>query len=564
MTECASRPPLHLLGGGRSRPQETGPGEVGSKAFQLMRLDRLGLRVPPAVVVSTELCRRYHAEGGRLPEDFASELARGVSRLEEVAGARLGDRRRPLLVAVRSGAPVSMPGMMDTLLNVGLNDESVRGLVRATGDPHLAWDSYRRLVQAYAELHGAPAAPFRQALDEYLDDAAREPRELDAHALREVTKANLRLCAQLTGEPFPQQPLAQLRAAVEIVLRSWCSARAMAYRHLSGLSDDIGTAVMIQSMVFGNAGAQSGSGVGFTRDPATGERRLYVDFLFDAQGEDVVSGRHAVENASRLAARLPGVHAELVRVADVLERELGDMQDFEFTVQGGVLYLLQARNGKRTPWAALRIALDLVDEGIIGRAEALERLEQVDLDAIERVELAAPPGVAPVASATPASHGIAVGRIALDLKRARELAPGGPVLLVRESTSTEDIDGIALAEGILTRTGGRTSHAAVVARQLGKVCLVGCRALRIDLDARTLRIGDLGLTEGDVLTLDGQGGDVYASELPVRRERPRAALERVFAWRAGGSEREAGVPPGAGLALPPVDAREGDGMVMGW
>ncbi len=527
--------PFHtflVVPGGEPQP-EASRATMGGKGFGLLRLARLGLPVPPAFVLDTGYCRSYFENGHRLPKGFRETLARGIARLEEASGKQFGGARRPLLVAVRSGAPVSMPGMMDTILNVGLNDQTVQGLMRMTGNPRLAWDSYRRLLHGFAEVVlEARGDAFDHVVDAHIvADGVASDRELDTAALRQITHDYLELTQALGSHPFPQDPMDQLEAACEAVFRSWMSARAIEYRRLNGIDDGAGTAVTVQAMAFGNAGGASGAGVGFTRNPATGENALYIDFLFNAQGEDVVSGRHAVQDTARLPFVLPGVHADLNRIKSVLEREFRDMQDFEFTVESGQLYLLQVRRGKRTPWAALKIAADLVDEELIDEGEALERLEAIDLDHIERVRLVGQVD-APLAVATPAGTGVAVGAIALDPMRAAELAAAGtPVILVRADIDTADVAGFAAADGILTAAGGRTSHAAVVARQLGKVCLVGCAALSVDPASRCCRIGGRDFREGDALSLDGDRGHVYAGRMPVTRERPTALLERVAGWR---------------------------------
>jgi pyruvate,orthophosphate dikinase len=525
---------VRFFGTGLVTGGEPEPGEVGNKAANLIRLSRLGLPVPPGFVLGTGLCRGYFERGGRLPEGFRERLAVELRQLENATGSFFGSVRRPLLLAVRSGAPVSMPGMMETVLDVGVNDAVVQGLIRRTGNPRLAWDCYRRLVESYGEVVlGCPAPGFEEIVERAVRAAGVDGvHELEASALERVTAEALERLRAASGEPFPQDPWAQLEGAVEAVLRSWRSDRARAYRRAHGLGDELGTAVTVQAMVFGNAGATSGSGVGFTRDPSTGADELYLDFAFNAQGEDVVSGRQALADARSLARLLPGVEAELRRVKTVLEGELGDLQDFEFTVQAGQLYLLQTRAGKRTPWAALRIAVDLVKEGVIDPETALERLADLDLGRLERRRLA-DADRQPLACATGAGVGVAVGRVALDPGRAVEMAgAGAPVILVRRDTSTADYEGMAAAEGILTRVGGRTSHAAVVARQLGKVCLVGCRELELDDRHRRCRIAGRDLTEGDQLSLDGDGGRVYAGAVPVVRERPEEALAEVERWRS--------------------------------
>jgi pyruvate,orthophosphate dikinase len=409
----------------------------------------------------------------------------------------------------------------------------VPGLLRLTGNPRLVWDSYRRLIQSFAEVvQGCSPAPFDEMLRLQLRRAdAASVRELDFHALKEAAKAALGIYESQTGSPFPQRPAEQLAAAVEAVFASWNSDRAREYRRLKQIDDNSGTAVTVQRMVYGNAGGTSGSGVGFTRDPSTGAPAPYLDFLFNAQGEDVVSGRQQAQDAAALTALLPDAAEELVRVAQVLEREFRDVQEFEFTLQDGRLYLLQTRTAKRTAWATLRSTVDLVDEGLIDPSIALQRLAGIELDRLEqlRVDTMA----APLAQGVPAGIGVASGAIALDAAAARRLKAGGAqVLLVRDHPSTEDIAGIAIADGLLTASGGRTSHAAVVARQLDKVCVVGCEALSIDASRRRCRLGDLELAEGDAISLDGGSGAVYAGNVPVVREAPQALLQRVAAWRA--------------------------------
>jgi pyruvate,orthophosphate dikinase len=532
---AGSRDHLHFVLAGAPAPAEASADTVGSKAFGLLRLARLGLSVPPAFVLDTTLCRRYFERSRRLPDDLPDVLAYGLARLEAATGHAFGSPRRPLVVSVRSGAPTSMPGMMETILNVGLNDESVRGLLRLTGNPRQTRDCYSRLVRGFATIvRGAEARPF-DALSEHECEKAglSSARELDSAALGRIVADSLELTQAMTGEPFPQDPMAQLLGAVEAVFRSWDSEKARHYRRLNGIDDRTGTAVMVQAMVFGNAGSDSGAGVGFTRDPATGENRLYLDFLFNAQGEDVVSGHHAVHDTEILPRRLPAVAAELDRIKTVLEDEFRDMQDFEFTVENGRLYLLQTRDGKRTPWAALRIAVDMVREQRIAPAEALRRLDGVALDRLARLRIAPAAATVPIASAVPATIGVATGEIVFDPKRAVECrSQGRKVILVRQNIATDDIEGLVAAEGVLAAAGGRTSHAAIVARQLGKVCLVGCTALRFDAMRSECVLGQERLHEGDYVTLDGNTGRIYAGRLPLIHERPEAELTELTAWRS--------------------------------
>jgi pyruvate,orthophosphate dikinase len=524
-------------------PSEAPAEAVGNKAANLIRMAAAGLSVPPGFVLPTSTCRTVMDNAGRLPVATTEHLGHGVRELERTTDRSFGGERRPLLVSVRSGAPVSMPGMLDTVLNVGLCDRTLSALVRATGNPRHAWDSYRRLVQTYAEVvRGAPAEPFTRALDEHLrTEGVPAVAELDVAALKALTQRFLALYVEATGSPFPQDPVEQLTGAVGAVFRSWNSARAVEYRRLNNLDDLIGTAVTVQAMVFGNMGGTSGSGVGFTRDPATGENELYLDFLWNAQGEDVVSGRCAVQSASGLRDARPELFGRLRGAAVRLESLFRDAQDFEFTVEEGSLFLLQTRSAKRTPMAALRIACEQVKEGLIDESTALARLAGLDLGAISTVRVAAAPGARPVGSGTPAGTGVAVGEAVFDPQRAAAAAAAGrPVVLIRADISTNDIAGLAAATGILTARGGRTSHAAVVARQLNKVCVVGCRDLRLGADGRSCHVGAGMIVEGDTVSLDGHTGQIYAGALEVIREAPTAYLAEVERWKARSAPSGAG------------------------
>ena len=507
---------------------------IGAKAHGLGRIARAGLRVPDAAVLKTSFWRsRMDAPAD--DERLRGALTGAVGALQGRTGLRLGSSRRPLLLSVRSGAPVSMPGMLETVLNVGLCEVSARGLIALTGNPRLAWDSYRRFVESFAAVvHGCPREPFEQAVRARLGAAGvQSPRELTARMLEDLTRAHLERFAELTGEQFPQDPVDQLVAAVGAVLTSWGAPKARDYRRLREIPDDLGTAVILQRMVFGNAGGVSGAGVGFTRDPALGGRRLYMDFLLDAQGEDIVAGRQAVEGSSELAVIAPDLLAEIEQVCPRLEAEFGDAQEFELTAQEGELFLLQTRTAKRTPWAALRIATDHVHEGLISPETALARLDDLDLEAIRRVHVDAPQGTEALCHAIPASVGVATGPLALDRDAAERIARTGTApVLVRSHAVTEDLVAVAVSAGVLTGTGGRTSHAAVVARELGKPCLVGCSELELDLTARTARIGERLLAEGDVICLDAESGLVFAGAPAVIEERPTEELGEVAAWRA--------------------------------
>ncbi len=516
-----------------------GPDAIGAKAHGLARMARAGLRVPPAVVLTTALSRRLPV-GDAAAKETREVTASALGVLEAASGLRLGDRLCPLVVSVRSGAPVSMPGMLETVLDVGLSDRTVGGFAAATGNPRLAWDCYRRLVESFAAVvHGCSSEPFRRAVQEQVSAAGVErPMQLEALQLRELTFDHLERFHELTGERFPDDPQTQLEQAVLAVLRSWQSPKAREYRRFGNVSDDLGTAVILQRMVFGNAGGRSGSGVGFTRDPALGEPRLYMDFAVDAQGEDIVAGRQSLHRVEDPSAIERGLREELENACRLLEAELGDAQEFEFTVQDGELFLLQSRTAKRTPWAALRIAVDQVAEGLIAPETALERLADIDLSALSRQRVRGASERTALARAVPASLGVATGRLALDAAAVARLADDGePPVLVRHATSTDDVAAVARSAGVLAATGGRTSHAAVVARELGKPCLVGCDSLVIDLDARTATIGSRTLAEGDEITLDGESGLVFAGSPEVVEERPVAELAVVAAWR---DDRQAG------------------------
>ncbi|HVN43179.1 MAG TPA: PEP/pyruvate-binding domain-containing protein [Steroidobacteraceae bacterium] len=521
---------VFLIGCGPGGPAAGGVEVMGFKAFNLARMAQLGIPVPPAFVLGTRWCGDFLASGGHLSDAARNQVRSCVRYLEHDSGLGFGSQRRPLLLSVRSGAPVSMPGMLDTVLNVGLCDSTIPGLLRLTGNPRLAWDSYRRLVLSFAEVvKGVEPAVFNGVLREVLRSQRVERVEmLDFRGLRELTARQLEAYATAVGESFPQSPAEQLDAAVAAVFASWNSAKAVAYRRASRIADDLGTAVTVQRMVFGNSGGNSGAGVAFTRDPATGEDALYLDFAFNAQGEDVVSGRTALEHGQNLSVRMPEVSAELQRLKALLEREFRDAQEFEFTVENGRLLLLQTRAAKRTPLAALRIAVEQLDSGLITPAEARRHLEAVDLAAIEIVQLTGSDGAVPLATGIAASVGVACGQIVLDPERVVRFAQSGaPVLLVREDMATSDVVAIHTAVGILTAHGGRTSHAAVVARQLGKPCIVGCNELRVAADGRTCSLGGRTMHEGEVLSLDANTGTVFAGEPRVRRERPTALLDRL-------------------------------------
>ncbi len=506
----------------------------GSKAAQLWRMAHLGLNVPPAFVLSTALCGRMEKDPAETSAAVAALLKKGMRYLESATGRVFGDRRRPLLVSVRSGAEKSMPGMLETVLDVGITDAAVSGLMRLYGNPRLAFDSRRRFIEAYCEVvAGLPRAPFEAELAACLHaEGLTVDRELDPAALEQLCRRYLDLAQERFGVTVPEDPERQLATAAEAVFRSWQAPKAQEYRRLNHLEGLSGTAVTVQAMVFGNAGARSGAGVAFSRNPATGEPGIYADMLFEAQGEDVVSGRRQPVGLARLETVLPEVAKGLTKGIAALESASRDVQDVEFTIEEGELFFLQTRAAKRTPRAALRIAVDLVAEGICDRRQGLALLDGVDLSA---VGLSRFTGAAEVAArGVPASPGTASGRLAFDLEAARRWSgEGAPVILARPDIATDDIAGMALAVGILTSVGGRTAHAAVVARQLGRVCIVGCDGLRIDLEARRARLGTAEVAEGDWLSLDGEAGEVFVGRREIVTVQPEAELQTVARWKTG-------------------------------
>ncbi|MBP8190764.1 MAG: pyruvate, phosphate dikinase [Aquabacterium sp.] len=522
---------LYFIGCGspeqRASQQETATAQnMGFKAYNLLRMADLGLPVPAAFVLGTAWCAdEVHREQACHIDTWGP----GLSALQSRLGQTLGDPRRPLLLSVRSGAPVSMPGMMETLLNIGLCDATVPGFLRQTGNPRLVWDSYRRLVATYGEVvAGLDARVFESETEAVA--AGRDERSLDFADLRDLTHRYLAVYEQHAGCLFPQDPHQQLAQAIQAVMASWQSAKACEYRRVNHLSDSIGTAVTVQTMVFGNAGGRSGAGVGFTRDPATGEPRLWVDFLFNAQGEDVVSGRRSAHGSDELASVLPATWQALQSATQQLEHALTDMQDIEFTVQEGQLYMLQTRNGKRTPQAAARIALDMWDEGLITPEVALDRTAGLDADALISSRIVSPEGqpLNPLAHAATACNGVAIGEIVLDTERAKaRQAQGAACILVRRDAETSDIAALEAAQGLLTQRGARTSHAAVVARQLGKVCLVGCGEMHVDETQRIIRFGETVLHEGDTITLDGNEGAIYQGAVRTVQDVPEEILARL-------------------------------------
>ncbi|MFN7458336.1 MAG: pyruvate, phosphate dikinase, partial [Gemmatimonas sp.] len=491
---------------------------LGGKGANLAEMTNLGVPVPPGFTIAADQCVAYLEHGG-ISDTLRSEVEAALVRLETVSGKRFGDPANPLLVSVRSGAAVSMPGMMETILNLGLNDETVEGLAAASGNARFAFDSYRRFVQMYADVVlGVNIHRFEQLLaTKRLTTGVSSDAELSAEALRTLVTEYQQLVRAATGADFPSDPQVQLWGAIEAVWKSWTLKKAVDYRKVNGIPHTLGTGVNIVSMVFGNRGSDSGTGVAFTRDPSTGERRFYGEFLVNAQGEDVVAGIRTPLHIDEMATQLPGAYEALLETQGRLERHFRDMQDIEFTVERGTLYLLQTRTGKRTTAAALRIALDMVEEGLISEREAVLRLQPNQLDQLLHRVIASTSQATPIAVGLPASPGAASGVAVFDPDVAeRRHHQGEQVILVREETTPEDFHGIVAARAVLTARGGMTSHAAVVARGMGKCAIVGCTAMDILSDQRSMRVGEVVVTEGDWLTLDGGTGRVFLGDLPTQ------------------------------------------------
>ena len=505
---------------------------LGGKGANLAEMARLGLPVPPGFTISTEVCTYYYARSSSYPSGLKEQARAALARIEKTVGRRFGDPEKPLLVSVRSGARASMPGMMDTILNLGLNDQTVAGLARETANPRFAYDCYRRFVQMYGDvvLGLKPESKTeRDPFEVVLEEKKRARRveldtDLDADALRELVAEFKALIRTRRGVAFPEDPEQQLWGAIGAVFGSWMNERAMVYRRLNAIPDTWGTAVNVQAMVFGNTGPDSGTGVAFTRDPATGENVFYGEFLMNAQGEDVVAGVRTPLPITALERENPKVYAHLVKIRRILERHYRDVMDIEFTIQQGTLYMLQCRVGKRTALAAVRIALDMVRERLITRDEALRRVEPDSIEQLLRptfdlkAKEAASAAGRLLARGLAAGPGAAAGRIAFHADDAEtRAARGESVILVRIETSPEDLRGMAASRGILTARGGMTSHAALVGRQMGKVCVVGCESLLIDYEAGTLRISgrDTVLREGDEVAIDGSTGEVFQGGIPT-------------------------------------------------
>ncbi len=534
------------FGGGQAEGLGTQKELLGGKGANLHDMTSLGLPVPAGFTISTEVCSFYYGNQNSYPKELQSEVERALAKLEQQMGLRFGNPEKPLLVSVRSGARVSMPGMMDTILNLGLNDRVVEGLAKNTNDPRFAYDSYRRFISMYADVVlGVHSQIFEEALERkkelrnvHLDTA------LSAEDLKSLVREFKGIIQESTGKAFPEDPHQQLWGAIGAVFGSWNSARAITYRRLHEIPDNWGTAVNVQAMVFGNMGEDCATGVAFTRDPSTGERKFFGEFLVNAQGEDVVAGTRTpqpINDASKnegnahtatLESLMPAAYADLVKVYERLEAHYKDMQDIEFTIQQNKLYMLQTRNGKRTAAAAIRIAVEMVEERLISKKDAILRVQPEQLDQLlhPRLDPNAPKKL--LAKGLPASPGAATGQVVFDPNTAEKWVHelGRRVILVRVETSPEDIHGMSVAQGILTARGGMTSHAAVVARGMGKCCVAGCGALNVSYELKQATLGTHTLKEGDFITLDGASGEVILGEVPTIAPQVNEYFKTLMGW----------------------------------
>jgi pyruvate,orthophosphate dikinase len=536
---------VYSFGGGAAEGRADMRNLLGGKGANLAEMSSLGLPVPPGFTITTEVCTQFYANQRNYPSELQDQVGAALAAIEQAIGARLGDPRNPLLVSVRSGARASMPGMMDTVLNLGLNDRTVEGLVDISGDERFAWDSYRRFLQMYGEVVlGIEHHHFESVIDDYkIDAGVTLDTELKAQDWQAVAAGFKDIVRNETGEAFPQDVQAQLWGAIGAVFGSWMNPRAITYRRLNNIPESWGTAVSVQAMVFGNRGDDCATGVAFTRNPSTGSNEFYGEFLVNAQGEDVVAGIRTPQsltiagkeaNGSSLPSMeevMPAVFADLLQVRDRLEDRYRDMQDIEFTVERGRLWMLQTRTGKRTAQAALKIAVNLVEEGVIDQAEAIRRIEPNSLDQLLHPMLDPAAKINVLTRGLPASPGAAAGKVVFSAEEAESCASRGEaVILARLETSPEDIHGMHAARGILTARGGMTSHAAVVARGMGRPCVAGASDVRIDYAARTLTVRNVLVREGDLLTLNGSTGEVILGEVPTIEPTLSGDFATLMAW----------------------------------
>jgi pyruvate,orthophosphate dikinase len=558
---------VYFFGAGKAEGKAEMKEFLGGKGANLAEMTNLGIPVPPGFTISTAACDIYYQMGQTYPDYIIEQVEKNLTKLEKTMGKKLGDSQDPLLVSVRSGAAVSMPGMMDTVLNLGLNEKAVEGIARNTGNDRFAWDAYRRFIQMFGDVvKEVPHHDFEEALDSVKNEKnVKEDLELDADDLKEVVQRYKAVYKKNVGEDFPQDPKVQLWAAIDAVFGSWNNERANKYRSINKIEGLLGTAVNVQSMVFGNWSDDSGTGVCFSRDPSTGEKYFYGEYLMNAQGEDVVAGIRTPKPITALQEGNPKVYQQLVDIKDRLEEHYKDMQDMEFTIQEGTLYLLQTRNGKRTGKAAVVIAVEMVKEKMISKAEALMRVSPVQLDQLlhPMINEKSRKDAVSLAKGLNASPGAALGKIVFTAEDAEAWhVRGESVILVRRETSPEDIGGMHVAQGILTSTGGMTSHAAVVARGMGKPCVAGCKDVYIDEKTKIMTIAGKTYQEGEMFTIDGSGGLVYKGALELEQPELSGELNQFLSWadEVRKTAKRKGVADGFGIrtnADLPADAKKG-------
>lgn len=506
---------------------------LGGKGANLAEMTNIGLPVPPGLTITTEACSAYYENGGKLPEAIMNEVKEYLEVVEKQAGKKFGDLENPLLVSVRSGASISMPGMMDTVLNLGLNEETVVSVAKNTNNERFAYDAYRRFIQMFSDVVlEIPKHEFEDILTEQKKEQGVDfDQELSVDSLKALIQKYKKLVLDESGKPFPSDPLEQLSLAIDAVFRSWNNDRAIIYRNLNKISHDIGTAVNVQSMVFGNMGNDSGTGVAFTRNPSTGENLLYGEFLTNAQGEDVVAGIRTPRPISELKDEMPEIYKQFTEIANMLEQKYQDMQDIEFTIERGRLYMLQTRNGKRTAQASVRVAYEMANEGLITKEQAIMMVEPDQLNQLLHRQIDPNAELNVIAKGLPASPGAASGHVVFDSDEAEFLGKGGKkVLLVRTETTPDDIHGIIVSQGILTSRGGMTSHAAVVARGMGKPCVCGCESLVVDYNKKEITVNNYKIKEGDVVSIDGATGRVILGEVPMKDPEMAEEYINILKW----------------------------------
>ncbi|MBU4361436.1 pyruvate, phosphate dikinase [bacterium] len=506
---------------------------LGGKGAGLAEMTRISLPVPQGFTITTEVCVEYYKNEKKYPQGLEEQIEKNLKKLEQVSNKAFGDFKNPLLVSIRSGAPISMPGMMDTVLNLGLNNVTIQGIVEKTKNERFAYDSYRRFMQMFGNVVlGIEHDKFEYILEELKKELkVKLDTEIDCEGLKILVERYKKLIKKETGEDFPQEPKAQLKMAIGAVFNSWNTKRAVTYRRINKISDDLGTAVNVQEMVFGNMGEDSGTGVGFTRNPSTGEKEDYGEYLLNAQGEDVVAGIRTPLPLSNLKNDSLEVYEELIKIVTLLEKHYRDVQDYEFTIEKGKLYLLQTRTGKRTAQAALKIAVDMVEEGIITKEEAILRIEPNQLNQLLHRRIDPKAKVEVIAKGLPASPGAAYGKVVFTADEAEQLGKDGEkVILVRAETTPDDIHGMVEAQGVLTSRGGMTSHAAVVARGMGKACVAGCSALNINTKKEIISVNDLVIKKDEFITIDGGTGEVFLGKVPTIEPKMSKEFETLLSW----------------------------------